>query len=87
MSVLDVFARMRLYRECASEFELLAETEVSADIRLRFRIVARHYRDLADREEKADKTKFAERIERVRLQRQQVAPKPTYQRQVTLSIS
>jgi hypothetical protein len=77
MSVLDVFARMRLYRERASEFELLAETEVAADVRLRFRIVARHYRDLADREEKADKTKFAERIERVRLQRQQVAPKPT----------
>ena len=77
MSVLDVFARIRLYRERASEFELLAETEVSADVRLRFRIVARHYRDLADREEKADKTKFAERIERVRLQRQQVAPKPT----------
>ena len=33
--------------------------------------------DLARREEKADKTKFAERIERVRLKRQQVAPKPT----------
>jgi hypothetical protein len=75
MSVLDVFARMRLYRERASEFELLAETEVSADVRLRFRIVARHYRDLADREEKADKTKFAERIERARLQRQPAASK------------
>jgi len=77
MSVLDVFARMRLYRERASEFELLAETEVSADVRLRFRVVARQYRDLADREEKTDKAKFAERIERVRLQRQQVAPKST----------
>jgi hypothetical protein len=54
---------MRLYRERASAFELLAET--------------RHYRDLADRDEKTDKAKFAERIERVRLQRQQVAPKPT----------
>jgi len=27
MSVLDDFARMRLYRKRASEFELLAETE------------------------------------------------------------
>jgi hypothetical protein len=77
MSVLDVFARMRLSRERASEFDLLAETELSADVRLRFRVVARHYRDLADREEKTDKAKFAKRIERLRLQRQQVAPKPT----------
>jgi hypothetical protein len=30
------FVRIRLYRERASEFELLAETEVSTDVRLRF---------------------------------------------------
>ena len=30
MSVLDDFVRMRLYRERASEFELLAETETRA---------------------------------------------------------
>ncbi len=51
MSVLDDFARMRLYRERASEFELLAETEASRDVRLRYRLVARHYRELAEREE------------------------------------
>jgi hypothetical protein len=55
MSVLDDFTRMRLYRARASEFELLAETEASTNVRLRFRIVARHYRDLADREEQSDK--------------------------------
>ena len=77
MSVLDDFARIRLYRGRASEFELLAETEVSSDVRLRFRIVARHYRELAEREEQADKARMAELIERARLQRQQTAPKAT----------
>jgi signal transduction histidine kinase len=48
MSMLDDFVRMRLYRERASEFDLLAETEVSPDVRLRFRTVARHYRDLVE---------------------------------------
>jgi hypothetical protein len=50
---------------------------VSPDVRLRFRIVARHYRDLADREEQADKARMAERLERLRLQRQQAAAKAT----------
>jgi hypothetical protein len=77
MSILDDFERILLYRKRASEFELLAETEVSPDVRLRFRIVARHYRELAEREVQADKARMAERIERVRLQRQQAAPKAT----------
>jgi hypothetical protein len=73
MSVLDGFVRMLLYRERASEFELLAKTEDSPDVRLRYRIVASHYRDLVEREEKADKAMMAELIERARLQRQQAA--------------
>ena len=40
MSVLDVFVRMRLYRERASEFELLADAEVSPDVQSRYRIIA-----------------------------------------------
>ena len=60
------FVRMRLYRERASEFDLLAETEVSPDVRLRFRTVARHYRDLAGCVEQADKARMAERLERLR---------------------
>jgi hypothetical protein len=75
MSVLDDFVRIRLYRERASEFELLAEAEASPDVRLRFRIIARHYRELVDRELQADKARMAELIERARLQRQQAAPK------------
>jgi len=77
MSVVDDFARMRLYRERASEFELLAETEASPDVRLRYRIIGRHYRELADRDERADKARMAQRIERLRRQRQQEAPKAT----------
>ena len=77
MSVLDVFVRMRLYRERASEFELLADAEVSPDVQSRYRIIARHYRELTDREEQADKNRMAELIERARLQRQQAAAKAT----------
>jgi hypothetical protein len=75
MSVLDDFVRIRLYRERASEFELLAETEASPNVRLRYRLVACHYRELEDRELQADKARMAELIERARLQRQQAAPK------------
>ena len=73
MSVLNDFARMRLYRERASEFEFLADAEASPNVRLRYRIVAGHYRELAEREENADKARVSARIERLRLQRQQTA--------------
>jgi hypothetical protein len=77
MSVLDDFARIRLYRRRASEFELLADTEVSPDVGGRYRIIARHYRELADREEQADKARITERIKRVRLRRQQAPASAT----------
>jgi hypothetical protein len=76
MSVLDDFARMRLYRARASGFEFLADAEQSTNVRLRFRIIARHYRDLADREEQADKARMADRLARLKLQRQQTAAQP-----------
>jgi hypothetical protein len=47
VSLLNDFARMRLYRERASEFELLAENEPLSEARLHYRIIARHYRELA----------------------------------------
>ena len=59
MSVLDDFARMRLYGTRASEFELLAETEPLREVRFRYRIIARHYRELANREEQSDKARMA----------------------------
>jgi hypothetical protein len=73
MSVLDDFARMRLYRTRASEFELLAETEPLSEARLRYRIIARHYRELADREEQSDKARMAEHLELLRLKRREAA--------------
>jgi hypothetical protein len=54
---------------------LLADAEVSPEVQSRYRIVARHYRELADREEQADKARMADLIERARLQRQQAASK------------
>ena len=73
MSVLDDFVRMRLYRNRALEFELLAEAEPLPDARLRFRIIAQHYRELADREERSDKARTAQRLELLSLKRRQAA--------------
>ena len=73
MSVLDDFVRMRLYRNRASEFELLAEAEPLPDGRLRYLIIARHYRELADREKRSDKARTARKLELLRLKRRQAA--------------
>jgi hypothetical protein len=73
MSVLDDFARMRRYRNRASEFELLAEAEPLLEARLRYRMIAQHYRELADREERSDKGRMAQTLELLRLKRRQAA--------------
>jgi hypothetical protein len=73
MSVLDDFARIRLYRERASQFEWLADNEPISNVRLRYRVIARHYSELAYRDEQADKTRMAERIGRLKLERQKKA--------------
>jgi hypothetical protein len=73
VSLLDDFARMRLYRERASEFELLAESELLPGVRLRYRIIARHYRELADRDERSDKARMAEHLALLKLKRQEAA--------------
>jgi hypothetical protein len=85
MSVLDDFARMRLYRERASEFEWLADNEPISNVRRRYRIIARHYSELAYREEQSDKAKMAERLERLKQKRAEAAerkglpaPKPSF---------
>jgi hypothetical protein len=72
MSVLHDFARMRLYGTRASEFELLAETEPLREARLRYRIIARH-RELANREEQADKARMARHLELLKLKRRKAA--------------
>jgi hypothetical protein len=42
-------------------------------VRLRYRIIARHYRELADRDERSDKAKMAERLKQLKLARRQAA--------------
>jgi len=72
MSVLDDFERIRLYRKRASEFDWLADNEPIPSVRIRYRGIARHYAELADREEQSDKARMAERLERLRLERKEV---------------
>jgi hypothetical protein len=69
MSVLDDFARIRRYRRRASEFEWLADNEPISNVRLRYRVIARHYSELAYREERADKARIAERLARLKEKR------------------
>jgi hypothetical protein len=73
MSVLDDFARMRLYRNRAAEFEKLADTALVPTAQHRCRTIARHYRELAEREERADKARMAEHLELLRLRRRKAA--------------
>jgi hypothetical protein len=73
MSLIDAFVRMRRYRERASEFDLLAENEPLSEVRLRCYIIARHYRELADRDERSDKAKMAECLELLKLARLEAA--------------
>jgi len=73
MSLIDAFVRMRRYRERASEFYLLAENEPLSEVSLRYHIVARHYRELADRDERGDKAKMAERLELLKFARPEAA--------------
>ena len=73
MSVLDDFVRMRHYRDRAAEFELLADAEPLSQVRLRYRIIAQHYKVLADPEERGDKARMAERLERLNLERERAA--------------
>jgi hypothetical protein len=40
-------------------------------------VIARHYSDLADREEQVDKSRMAERLKQLKLQRGEATNKPT----------
>jgi len=74
MSVLDDFMRIRLYRKQAAEFHWLADNASIASVQRRYRAIARHYSELADREERADKARMAERLRQLRLEREEAAP-------------
>jgi uncharacterized membrane protein (DUF106 family) len=72
MSVLDDFERMRRFRNRAAEFDELADAAQLSVVARRYRTIARHYKELADREERMDKAR-AERLERLRLERESTA--------------
>ena len=73
MSVLDDFLRIRLYRKQAAEFQWLADNSSIASVQRRYRAIARHYSELADREERADKARMAERLRQLRRKREEAA--------------
>ena len=73
MSVLDDFVRMRRYRNRAAEFDEVADIEGFSVVGRRYRTIARHYKELADREERMDKARMAERLERLKLERESTA--------------
>jgi len=66
--------RIRLYRKQAAEFHWLADNASIASVQRRYRAIARHYSELADREERADKARMAERLRQLRLKREEAAP-------------
>ncbi|HTE78318.1 MAG TPA: hypothetical protein VK653_16490 [Xanthobacteraceae bacterium] len=70
MSVLDEFVRIRLYKKHATEFQRLADTSSSSNVRHRYRLIADHYARMADAEVQSDKARVAERLERLKLERQ-----------------
>jgi hypothetical protein len=73
MSVLDDFERMRLYRKRAADFQWLADNALVPSVQRRYRTIARHYSELADREEQSDKTRMVERLQRLRHKREEAA--------------
>jgi hypothetical protein len=73
MSVLDDFMRMRIYRNRAVEFAELADTALTPSEERRYRTIARHYKELAEREERFDKARMAEHLELLRLKRREAA--------------
>lgn len=77
MSVLDDFARIRLYRKKAAEFHWLADNALVPSVQRRYRAIALHYGELADREEQSDKARIAERLKQLKLQREEAANKAT----------
>jgi len=65
---------MRLYRNKAAEFQWLADNAPVPSVQRRYRAVALHYSELADRsEEQADKARMAERLIHLRRQREKAA--------------
>jgi hypothetical protein len=70
MSVLDDFESMRRYRECAAEYERLADACMVAEVQYRYRLVAHRYTELADMVERSDKARVTQRLEALKEMRE-----------------
>src|SRR5262249_42539957 len=73
MSAWDDFLRIRLYGKQAAEFQWLADNASIASVQRRYRAIACHYSELADREERADKARMAERLRQLKQKREEAA--------------
>jgi hypothetical protein len=73
MSILNDFMRIRLFRKQAAEFNWMADNASAPTVQRRYRSIARHYSELAEREEQADKVRIAECLEQLRRKREQTA--------------
>ena len=51
----------------------MADNALIASVQRRYHTIARHYSELADREEQSDKARMAERLEQLRLKRREAA--------------
>jgi hypothetical protein len=74
MSALEIFVRVRQYRNRAAEFFQLAAGAFSLEVRERYLAIADHYIALADAEVRADRLARRKRLEDMRMTRQAVRP-------------
>jgi hypothetical protein len=70
MSALEVFVRIRQYRERAAEFFELAAQPFTEAVRARYLAIADHYTALADAELRTDKLIRKRRLEQMRAERE-----------------
>jgi len=73
MSALEIFVRVRQYRNRAAEFFRLAAGAFSLEVRERYLVIANHYNALADGEILSDRLARRRLLEQMRAKRQRKA--------------
>jgi hypothetical protein len=70
MSALEIFVRIRQYKDRAAEFYALAAQAFSLEVRARYLAIADHYMALAEAEMRFDQTTRRQRLEYMRAERE-----------------
>lgn len=70
MSALEIFVRIRQYKDRAAEFYALAAQAFSLEVRTRYLAIADHYMALAEAEMRFDQTTRRQRLEHMRAERE-----------------